>query len=365
MCEEDGYLNEAELLEDPETEEDASSSWHPGKPLSYSTGTFKNGAIGLSNIGVKSCLNSLLQTFYMNEDFADILCRIGEATDNVPLERSFPYELLALFEEMQDSEEDAVSPYRILSCLRTHKVRLFSPYDVAELFSTLVNLLLEQMPHPYLEEKLRNLYTIRLEESMTCLKCSNQRSSDTNLLTIHLQVYHSRYHRTMTLERGLRRFFKTKKASGGESWCICPKCGEDSKSVKDERLRSLPRTLTVDLKRIRQRKSSQLQKINRTLTFPPTLDLSEVLDPEHLPEQEYAQSQYIYNIFAVVAHSGTPNSGHFCTYIKSSKDQKWYCFNDSSVCRVSWDDVKCAYGNTIFHWGVTACLLIYIQSDGK
>ncbi|XP_054669136.1 ubl carboxyl-terminal hydrolase 18 isoform X2 [Grus americana] len=68
-----------------------------------------------------------------------------------------------------------------------------------------------------------------------------------------------------------------------------------------------------------------------------------------------------YELFAVVAHSGSTNCGHYCAYIRSLTECKWYCFNDSEVCQVSWDDVKCTYGHSNLHWGQTAYLLIYMK----
>lgn len=57
-------------------------------------------------------------------------------------------------------------------------------------------------------------------------------------------------------------------------------------------LRTLPRTLNIHLKRLSQK--NPLQKVNRTLSFPPVLNLNEVLDPEHLPPEEYSMvRQYI------------------------------------------------------------------------
>ncbi|MEE6477981.1 hypothetical protein FKM82_011694, partial [Ascaphus truei] len=213
-------------------------------------------------------------------------------------------------------------------------------------------------------EKLRALYTVRLEEYVTCHKCYHERSSDKDVLTIPLPVSDSRHHRKQRLEHDLWTFFMPQELSG-ENKSFCPQCREKTASLKGTRLLSQPRTLTIHLKRISLRKSSRLQKINRTLSFPPSLDLSEVLDPEHLPEQQQAQGPYKYRLFAVVAHSGTASFGHYCAYINSSKDQKWYCFNDSSVCKVSWDDVKCTFGNTSFHWGVTACLLVYVRAEAE
>lgn len=41
-----------------------------------------------------------------------------------------------------------------------------------------------------------------------------------------------------------------------------------------------------------------------------------------------------YELFAVVAHVGNADYGHYCAYIRSSADGEWFCFNDSNVCWV-------------------------------
>lgn len=38
-----------------------------------------------------------------------------------------------------------------------------------------------------------------------------------------------------------------------------------------------------------------------------------------------------YELFAVVAHVGAADFGHYCAYIQNSVDGKWFCFNDSNV----------------------------------
>ncbi|KAM4675141.1 ubl carboxyl-terminal hydrolase 18 isoform 2-T2 [Discoglossus pictus] len=358
---EDGYLTFSSS-EEQETEKNTQGVQCTGQRWSYSTGKFKNGAVGLCNIGVTGGLNSLLQTLYMNRDFTGILCGMGGPHDSVPRERRFPHELFALFEEMQNTKEDAVPPYRVLRCLQILDVRLCVQYDIADLFFTLWNLLIQQMPESHLVDKLKDLFIIQLKDSVTCRKCYQQRSTDSDLLTISVPVSASRHHAKLPLEYALRKFFKTKELNGDHKR-FCPKCGENTPSLKGMQLLSLPRTLTIHLKRLRHQKSTQIQKINRAVSFPPFLDLSDVLDADHLPDEDSAQSHYTYRLFAVVAHSGTASSGYYCAYINSSKDNKWYCFNDSSVCKVSWDDVKCTYGNTTFSWGVTACLLMYVKAD--
>lgn len=50
-----------------------------------------------------------------------------------------------------------------------------------------------------------------------------------------------------------------------------------------------------------------------------------------LTESFSLQAAWKYELFAVVAHSGTTSYGHYCAYIRSLTECKWYCFNDSFV----------------------------------
>ncbi|XP_056373904.1 ubl carboxyl-terminal hydrolase 18 isoform X2 [Hyla sarda] len=356
---EDGYVD-IQLLEHEDPQQDVCTAQPPTKCLSYSSGKFKNGAVGLCNIGVTSCLNPLLQTLYMYKDFTDILCRIGAPDDNLLIGKRLPYELLALFEEMQRTEEDAVPPYQVLRCLQMLKVNLFPQTDVADVFSSFWNHLLENMPEPHLEEALRSLYSISLEERFTCERCHHQSTAHRDLLSLPLSIPYSKYHRKLTLGRALWKYFRFQDLYEDEKFC--PKCGKNGWVSKITRLCSPPRTLTINLKRL-CKTNSQLRKVNRTVSFPPVLDLLQILSPEQLPEDERQTTHFTYRLVAVIAHSGTATFGHFSCYIKSSRDGQWYLFNDSCVCKVSWDDVQCTYGNMAFQWGATASLLIYVHSD--
>ncbi|PIO28812.1 hypothetical protein AB205_0114140, partial [Aquarana catesbeiana] len=136
---------------------------------------------------------------------------------------------------------------------------------------------------------MRALYTIQLGERITCQRCSQQRTSNSDLLAIPLRLSYSKFHRKLTLERTLWRYFRSHETHDDRN--LCPKC-KSSRIVKVTHLRSLPRTLNIHLKRLSQK--NPLQKVNRTLSFPPVLDLHEVLDPEHLPPEEYSMvRQYI------------------------------------------------------------------------
>lgn len=46
------------------------------------------------------------------------------------------------------------------------------------------------------------------------------------------------------------------------------------------------------------------------------------------------QSEVHYELFAVIAHVGLADFGHYCAYIRNPVDGKWFCFNDSHICWV-------------------------------
>jgi ubiquitin carboxyl-terminal hydrolase 47 len=53
-----------------------------------------------------------------------------------------------------------------------------------------------------------------------------------------------------------------------------------------------------------------------------------------------SSGQFVYELSAVLIHSGSAMGGHYYSYLKSFEDGHWYNFNDSSVTRIGVDDVK-------------------------
>ncbi|GAB6023955.1 Ubiquitin carboxyl-terminal hydrolase 47 [Chamberlinius hualienensis] len=56
------------------------------------------------------------------------------------------------------------------------------------------------------------------------------------------------------------------------------------------------------------------------------------------------KGQYLYELFSIMVHSGSANGGHYYAYIKSFKDGQWYCFNDQTVSRITYEDICKTYG---------------------
>ncbi|NXI72160.1 UBP18 hydrolase, partial [Anseranas semipalmata] len=317
-------------------------------------------AVGLYNIGQTCCLNSLLQVFLMNIHFTRILRRITVPPHAALKMKNVPYQMLLLLEQMQSRKQKAVFPTELASCLSAHRVKLFVQHDAAQLFLTLWNLVKRQMKNPDLVTKLSDLYTICVQEHLACQTCSSETKRNSNMLTLPLPVLDASSHILKTLEDCLRYFFHPEELTG-HNMCFCEYCGKKTPFLQSMKLVHLPQTLTIHLKRFCFERSASIHKLSHCLPFPQDLDFNAVLTEQHCQAHDSGKAAWKYELFAVVAHSGTTNSGHYCAYIRSLTECKWYCFNDSTVCQVSWDDVKCTYGHSDLNWGQTAYLLIYMK----
>ncbi|XP_064140884.1 ubl carboxyl-terminal hydrolase 18 isoform X2 [Loxodonta africana] len=264
-----------------------------------------HGLVGLHNLGQTCCLNSLIQLFIMNVNFTKILKRITVPRGVEEQKRSVPFQLLLLLEKMQDSRWKAVQPLELAYCLQKYRVPLFVQHDAAQLYLIVWNLIKDQITDVDLVERLQALYTIQMKETLVCLDCSMESSRNSKMLTLPLSLFDIDSKPLKKLEDALQCFFQPKELSA-QSKCFCQNCGKKTCGKQ--------------------------------------------------PEGQY-------ELFAVIAHVGMADFGHYCAYIRNSVDGKWFCFNDSSVCLVSWDDIRCTYGNRNYRWNETAYILVYMKLE--
>ncbi|KAL6058625.1 hypothetical protein STEG23_013629, partial [Scotinomys teguina] len=307
------------------------------------------GLVGLHNIGQSCCLNSLIQVFMMNVDFRKILKRITVPWGPEEQRRSVPFQLLLLLEKMQDSRQKAVLPMELAYCLQKYNVPLFVQHDAAHLYLTIWNLTKDQITDVDLAERLQALFTIWTKESLVCLGCAAESSQSSRLLTLSLPLFDMDSKPLRTLEDALCCFFQSKELASPDK-CFCENCGKKTPRKQVLKLTHLPQTLTIHLMRFSAR-NSRTEKICHSVYFPQHLDFSQVLATEKELGDTKEQSEVHYELFAVIAHVGLADFGHYCAYIRNPVDGKWFCFNDSHVCWVTWEDVQCTYGNHRYRCG--------------
>ncbi|XP_004710519.1 ubl carboxyl-terminal hydrolase 18 [Echinops telfairi] len=318
-----------------------------------------HGLVGLHNLGQTCCLNSLIQLFIMNVNFTKILKKITVPREVEAQKRSLPCQLLLLLEKMQDSRRKAVQPLQLAYCLHEYKVPLFVQHDAAQLYLTMWNLIKNQITDADLAEKLQAMYMIQMRESLFCLDCSMERSRNSNMLTLSLSLFGVDSKPLKTLEAALRCFFQPAELADG-CRCFCERCGKKTRWRQAWTLNYLPQTLTIHLMRFSIR-NTKTEKVYHALRFPQSLDFTQVLTAGQDLCNAEAQREGQYELFAVIAHTGMSDFGHYCAYIRNSVDGEWFCFNDSSVCRVTWEDIQCTYGDHHYRWREMAYLLVYMK----
>ncbi|CAD8205300.1 unnamed protein product [Paramecium pentaurelia] len=69
----------------------------------------------------------------------------------------------------------------------------------------------------------------------------------------------------------------------------------------------------------------------------------------------------VYELYSVMIHSGGALGGHYYAYIKSFENGDWYCFNDSTVSRISWKTILTMFGDKYpkYNMGSSAYFLMY------
>lgn len=73
------------------------------------------------------------------------------------------------------------------------------------------------------------------------------------------------------------------------------------------------------------------------------------------------QGDFVYELYAVLVHSGSAMGGHYYAYIKSFEDGKWYNFNDTDVREIDKDEITKVFGDKSGYSGPTAYMLKYRQ----
>lgn len=65
---------------------------------------------------------------------------------------------------------------------------------------------------------------------------------------------------------------------------------------------------------------------------------------EELQVDYFKEGDFVYELYAILVHSGGAHAGHYYAYIKDSADNQWYKFNDVMVHRISFLEIISTFG---------------------
>mmetsp|Transcript_103394 Transcript_103394/g.178541 ORF Transcript_103394/g.178541 Transcript_103394/m.178541 type:complete len:345 (-) Transcript_103394:73-1107(-) len=148
------------------------------------------------------------------------------------------------------------------------------------------------------------------------------------LVVEHSSIENSLGDETANLSACFEQFTEKEELGEDQKW-ICPTCKEPRHAIRSSAIESLPPVLVLQLMRFYYKKGKS-GKITGLIDFPVNgLDLT--------PWSTASQAPQIYDLFAVVNHSGQTSGGHYTAcarlsgHLQDRDAQTWYKFNDWQV----------------------------------
>ncbi|XP_018559455.1 ubiquitin carboxyl-terminal hydrolase 47 isoform X1 [Lates calcarifer] len=253
---------------------------------------------GLISPGLTCYLNSVLQVFFMTEDFRGSIkrcCSEDSATIDTVLRKLF-----------DDLERSLAETQNIIQMLGITDV--YEQHDAAEYFEKILCLT---------SPEAAKVFKGELSHKTKCAECKKENNFRSSFWILPLAMENS-YRQTYSLKRGLEAFFNKEKVCG-ENKMFCNQCKKKQDADIDCEMTQNPEILTLLLKRFTfDYKWDCYIKLHCEVDVPQTL---------HIENCEY-------DLYALVHHFGNLSGGHYTAEIKSFETGEWYHFNDDTVDRV-------------------------------
>ena len=338
------------------------------EPVQYSDYATKDyrketGYIGLRNQGATCYMNSLLQTLYHTTAFA-------RAVFLLPTEKDDPAKSIALalqrvFFNLKYAH-CAVSTKELTQSFGWDTLESFQQHDVQELNRVLTDNLEEKMRGTPAEGMLARLLSGTIQHRIRCTKVDFESCREETFydLSVDVQGCHDLY-------RSLDKYTETEMLDGDNMY----DAGSHGKQPAEKgcKFLTLPPVLHIQLKRwVYDPRLDRSVKLNDKFEFPMTLDLERYLAAD-APRQEPS----VYELHAVLIHSGSAGGGHYYVFMRPTRKNEWFQFNDERVipCK-AYAAMKEGFGGTEYTYNVngravrsytkpdtSAYMLVYIRKS--
>nr|XP_033813518.1 ubiquitin carboxyl-terminal hydrolase 40 [Geotrypetes seraphini]XP_033813519.1 ubiquitin carboxyl-terminal hydrolase 40 [Geotrypetes seraphini] len=312
------------------------------------------GYIGLINYGLNCCLNSLIQTLFRVEDLHKLLQQFENSGGLEDHKMNVPHQLYQIFCRMRNKNEGYVSGQSLIKCLLKNRIQANEELDAEELLRQIFSALKTQLDHNS-KSALSRMFTVSAENFLDFELCGHSEVERTHLLTIPLPVLQPNDLPYQSVEEALKGFFSIQFLNS-DSMVYCQKCEKIRKACQGCKVLAYSPIVCLHLKRFTlDYNTGRPKKLYHYMTFPQELKFWSFLKQNaDCPEKEQ-----LHSLFSVVVHCGNASSGHYLVYIRNKIQDRWHRINDTSVERVSWEDVEKAFGNTYNLSPETAYLLFY------
>ncbi|XP_064085460.1 ubiquitin carboxyl-terminal hydrolase 47-like isoform X6 [Macrobrachium nipponense] len=367
------------------------------------------GYAGLVNQAMTCYLNSLLQTLYMTPEFRNALYQWEFRGSEEEASKNIPCQLQRLFLLLQTTNKSAVETTNLTKSFGWDSSEAWQQHDIQELCRVMFDALEQCFKNTHQANLINDLYEGKMSDYVKCLECGNEGAREDTYLDIPLPIRpfgsSTAY---KSVEEALKAFVEPELLTGNNKY-KCSKCDSLCDAHKGLKFTHFPYLLTIHLMRFDfDYNTLHRIKLNDKVTFPSILDLNSFIETEGLSgavvtpdkpsidkvddasttdsgsaldvedssventsnslhesdnqdEDEgidvssiyneknkscLSNGRYVYELFSIMVHSGSASGGHYYAYIKDFRTGEWFCFNDQSVSKITYNDIRKTYGGS-------------------
>ena len=284
--------------------------------------------VWLYNQGATCYMNSSLQILYMTPKFRNlinslILCDkiLGNPTEFIPQGHKYNIVLTLqkLFSELNLLNIKATKTKELTDAFGWAQNEGGDQHDSQEFIRILLFDILERILYdtPF-NNIINNIYKVNYISNMKCTQCENIKSKIESEYVLNLQVMNMK-----NLKESLYSTFGFEEIIDDYK---CEKCGQKVSLKKWSKIISLPNYINFGLNRFTYDYNTfERVKLNNKFEFPLEINMKEFCDFSNTENSgSNTDEDYLYELYGVIVHSGTPYSGHYYSYIRDMTGQgKW------------------------------------------
>ncbi|GAN10196.1 cysteine proteinase [Mucor ambiguus] len=322
------------------------------------------GYVGLYNQGATCYMNSLFQSLFFTNIFRKSVYQIPTENDNP--QESVALALQRLFFNLQFSSF-AVSTTEITQSFGWDSHESFMQHDVQEFSRLLQEHIERKMLNTPAEGTIKEIFVGKIKSYIKCINVDHESSRSEEFYDIQLNVKGCQ-----DLKESFEEYIREEMLEKENKYMAEGHGLQDAK--KGVIFEAFPPVLQIQLKRFDyDMHKDAMVKINDRHEFPAEIDLQ----PYYISREEQPQSQqnssFRYILHGVLVHSGSLTSGHYFAFVRPTKEDQWFEFNDERVTPASLDEVfEANFGGQSTHEEApntkseaNAYMLVYIRDSSQ
>lgn len=183
-----------------------------------------------------------------------------------------------------------------------------------------------------------------LESSIKCVLCESTTKTIDPMIDLSLEINHlKRKNHTINLYDCLDLFTKEEKL---DVMYRCKHCLKESKALKSLKIKRIPPVISIQLKRFEHNLNNDtFSKIEIPVEIPLFLNITKY---SSISSSSELDGDKIFELFALVCHTGSVNTGHYIVIIKNGNGQ-WLKFDDSVISMIPQEEVMNANAYLLFY----------------